>query len=75
MRNTRIIIDKKLRWFLAHKGWSQMELSRLTGIPQSTITNWINRPFKTPRMEHLLALQRISGLPVEWWADQSPNLQ
>jgi transcriptional regulator with XRE-family HTH domain len=47
---------------LAERGWSQRELSRVTGIPVQTIQRWKNG---APGRDHLMTVARTLGVSMD----------
>ncbi|WP_343063345.1 helix-turn-helix transcriptional regulator [Halobacillus locisalis] len=58
------------------RGWSQREMSKLSGIPQTTISGWENgSELSTKWLVHLCRVFdiRMEELPFEEMLDQSEN--
>lgn len=49
-------------------GITDYEVSKQTGIPTSTLTNWKYGRY-CPKFNKLLAIARYFGVPVEYFAD------
>ena len=51
---------ESIRRRMARRSWTQVELSRRSGVPQGTISNFLaGRPLRTDRLERLyLALRK-----------------
>jgi len=53
--NCKEIFKERLKELIAEKGLNHQTLSDLTGIPRTSISNWVNGR-RTPQMEALVQL-------------------
>lgn len=53
---------QELRW---NKNWSQSQLSRISGVPQSVISKIENNPNENPRVRTALLLAKALSISVE----------
>lgn len=53
---------QELRW---EKDWSQQKLSRLSGVPRTTISAIESGTTTNPSIETALLLSKALGMPVE----------
>lgn len=59
--------------YRTERGWSQIELAKNWGIPQSTISGWERFPNVEPTASNLLGLARNLNLSVEELVEQTIN--
>jgi transcriptional regulator with XRE-family HTH domain len=63
--------DKKLRMLMDQRGMNQPSLSRLTGIPQTTISNLLKG--SRPGIDHGLKLARALAVSLDYLADDDQD--
>ncbi|MCC8025672.1 MAG: helix-turn-helix domain-containing protein [Clostridium sp.] len=59
---------KKFAELLSQRGLTAYRVSKDTGIPANTFTDWKNGRSK-PKFDKLLILAKYFGVPVEYFAD------
>ena len=60
---------KKFAELLFQRGLTAYRVSKDTGIPANTFTDWKNGRSK-PKFDKLLILAKYFGVPVEYFADE-----
>ena len=62
------LFGKKLRELRKHRGLTQSELGDLSGIPQSTISNW-EIGVSEPRWREVVSLSILLEVPLDTFAE------
>ena len=63
---------KKFAELLFQRGLTAYRVSKDTGIPANTFTDWKNGRSK-PKFDKLLILAKYFGVPVEYFADEDSD--
>lgn len=60
---------KKIKELADKKGVSMYRVSKDTGIPQSTLSEW-KRGMYRPKLDKLVILARYFGVPIEYFVKE-----
>lgn len=59
-------LGERLAWLIRHRGYNASEVSRATGVPNSTLSEICGKDGRHPRAGHFLALCDFLNVQPEW---------